>query len=165
MVHWRACSTCFSVTCTKLLSSQHLLSFCPHISMCQINIVSDLCFSSIGIWLTIPSKYGATIIFAVSCLVAWLTASAQYRTSVKERTFLHYKDLYGSIRKSIMFVCTWTTIPKNYSSVLQFCFLPWFAHRPPHHFPPQLNLFMYKFLTNILQTISFTWQHLFITTR
>ena len=43
---------------------------------CAKSILVIFAFSLIVVWLTIPSKYGATTIFAISCFVTWSTASS-----------------------------------------------------------------------------------------
>ena len=64
---------------------------------------------SVVVWLTIPAKYGATIIFAVSFFLACLTVPAPKCQCIKSYISKH---LFESICKFIVFVCTLATIPK-----------------------------------------------------
>ena len=60
--------------------------------------------------------------------MTWLTVPAKYGTSVNEdKYFWVTQHLSGNIRKFIVFVCTWTTIP-NCSNVLQSVFRSGSSH-------------------------------------
>ena len=75
---WLSLFSSFSVPSSMILlssSPQPLLSF-HHSITCQINRVSNLSHSFFMAWLTVPTKYGVTIILVVSFFVAWLTIPA-----------------------------------------------------------------------------------------